>query len=77
MLGKKAGDIIIRHIREVIAYKIWLRLKKPIMAKAELQMHRMGSEAASARVVQLLISWFQADMPFSSAEMAEKSDPLF
>ena len=77
MLGKKGGDLIINHVRDVMSMKISKDLKRDASrSKAEQLKIRFTSEALAAALVSYLTNWLDADMPYSPEEMLEKSSEL-
>lgn len=77
MLGKKGGDLIIGHIRDVMSMKIAKDLKRDTSkSKAEQMKIHFTSEALSAALISYLTNWLDADMPYSSEEMAVKCNEL-
>lgn len=77
MLGKKGGDLIIGHIRDVMSLKIAKDLKRDASkSKAEQMKIHFTSEALSSALVSFLTNWLDADMPYSPEEMSEKCNEL-
>lgn len=77
MLGKKGGDLIIGHIRDVMSLKIAKDLKRDASkSKAEQMKIHFTSEALSSALVSYLTNWLDADMPYSPDEMSEKCNEL-
>ncbi len=77
MLGKKGGDLIIGHIRDVMSLKIAKDLKRDSSkSKSEQLKIYFTSEALSAALVSYLTNWLDADMPYSPEEMSEKCNEL-
>ena len=77
MLGKKGGDLIIGHIRDVMSLKIAKDLKRdsPTSKSEQLKIY-FTSEALSAALVSYLTNWLDEDMPYSSEEMSAKCNEL-
>ena len=69
MLGKNGGDLIINHIREMLALKIGKAL---VAQDNSLDTVRAGltADAWAALLVGLLRSWLEADLPISPDELA-------
>lgn len=77
MLGKKGGDLIIGHIRDVMSLKIAKDLKRDSSkSKSEQLKIYFTSEALSAALVSYLTNWLDEDMPYSSEEMSAKCNEL-
>ena len=77
MLGKKDGDLIIGHIRDVMSLKIAKDLKRDSSkSKSEQLKIYFTSEALSAALVSYLTNWLDEDMPYSSEEMSAKCNEL-
>lgn len=77
MLGKKGGDLIIGHIRDVMSLKIAKDLKRDSSkSKSEQLKIHFTSEALSAALVSYLTNWLDEDMPYSSEEMSAKCNEL-
>lgn len=77
MLGKKGGDLIIGHIRDVMSLKISKDLKRDSSkSKSEQLKIYFTSEALSAALVSYLTNWLDEDMPYSSEEMSAKCNEL-
>ena len=77
MLGKKGGNLIIGHIRDVMSLKIAKDLKRDSSkSKSEQLKIYFTSEALSAALVSYLTNWLDEDMPYSSEEMSAKCNEL-
>ena len=77
MLGKKGGDLIIGHIRDVMSLKIAKDLKRDSSkSKSEQLKIYFTSEALSAALVSYLTNWLDEDMPYRSEEMSAKCNEL-
>lgn len=77
MLGKKGGDLIIGHIRDVMSLKIAKDLKRDSSkSKSEQLKIYFTSAALSAALVSYLTNWLDEDMPYSSEEMSAKCNEL-
>ena len=77
MLGKKGGDLIIGHIRDVMSLKIAKDLKRDSSkSKSEQLKIYFTIEALSAALVSYLTNWLDEDMPYSSEEMSAKCNEL-
>jgi AcrR family transcriptional regulator len=77
LFGKKGGDIIINHLRGIIAHKIKKCYSSKISkGKEEQLMFTFITEASSFAVVSLLVSWLENDMPVPAEKMAAKSDEI-
>ena len=77
MLGKKGGDLILSHIKDVLSIKIENYFKKEgLGGKIHKIKYAFDSKALASALVSYLTSWLDADMPFSPEEMAEKSQEL-
>lgn len=77
MLGKKGGDLITGHIRDVMSLKIAKDLKRDSSkSKSEQLKIYFTSEALSAALVSYLTNWLDEDMPYSSEEMSAKCNEL-
>ena len=77
MLGKKGGDLIIGHIRDVMSLKIAKDLKRDSSkSKSEQLKIYFTSEALSAALVSYLTNGLDEDMPYSSEEMSAKCNEL-
>ena len=74
MIGKKSGEIVTRHLRDIIAFKISDYLKQ--QAQTEPKMRNLIAEAAAAAMISLITNWMEDGMVFSPVEIADKAQKL-
>lgn len=75
--GKKEGQIVWNHIRNIIAMKIteWIKLRRPEKMSGSTMLS-FETEAAASAMVTLLEKWVEQGMPFTPGQMADKSHEL-
>ena len=73
LIGYKDGALVLDYIRQVMFDKFKKTKGRGIKAS---KMHYYTCEAAASAIVRLLHCWLKDDMPFSPAEMAEKSEEI-
>lgn len=77
IFGKKAGDIIVQHLRDIIAHNIRKHYKaKAGKGRMEQHVFQFTVEAAAAAVVTFWVSWLENDIPVPAEEMARRSDEM-
>lgn len=74
MIGKKSGDAVVKHLRDLAASKISNFLKqrrniKPIMIN-------FYAEAAAAALISLLSNWVEEDLPVTLDEITDAAKIL-
>lgn len=74
MIGKNSGDIVARHLRDIMALKIsgYLKQKK----RTEPGMRNFIAEAAAAAIISLIENWLEDHKTISPLEMAAKAQDL-
>lgn len=77
LLGKKGGNIVTEHLREVMSHKILENLgKQRSKSRTGQKMFSFTADAAASAMVSLLTNWLENEMPFTPEEMAKTSDEL-
>ena len=78
LLGKKSGNLLLKHMQEVIRLKL-----NEIYKNANAEMHpadllrkKFMIEAASAALVSILSNWIEQDMPLGIEQMNEMCSVL-
>lgn len=74
MIGKKSGEIVTSHLRDIMAIKISDYLKQ--QTQTESKMRNLIAEAAAAAMTSLITNWMEEGMPFTVAEIAAKAQKL-
>lgn len=74
MIGKKGGDVVVRHLRDLVAYKIADYLVR--RGKTEPEMVNILAEATAAALISLLSNWVEKDQPIPSEKMAAVAQML-
>ena len=74
MIGKKSGEIVTSHLRDIMAIKISHYLKQQTQTASK--MRNLIAEAAAAAMISLLTNWIEEGMPFTVTEIADKAQKL-
>ena len=73
LLGKKSGNLLLKHMQEVIGFKL-NESNKSVNAKIhpdDLLRRKFIIGAASAALVNILSNWIEQDMPLDIEQMEE------
>ena len=74
MIGKNSGEIVTRHLRDIMAIKISDYLRQQM--QTEPKMRNLIAEAAAAAMISLITNWMEDGMVFSPTEIADKAQKL-
>jgi hypothetical protein len=74
MIGKKSGEIVTSHLRDIMALKISDYLKQ--QTQTEPKMRNLIAVAAAAAMMSLITNWMEDGMAFSPDEIADKAQKL-
>ncbi len=74
MIGKSSGEIVTRHLRDIMALNFCDYLKH--QKRTEPKMRNLIAEAAAAAMISLVTNWMEDGMTFSPAEIADKAQKL-
>ena len=74
MIGKKGGDVVVSHLRDLVAHRIADYLVQ--RGKTEPEMVNILSEAAAAALISLLSNWVEEDQPVLPEKMAAFAQKL-
>lgn len=74
MIGKQSGDAVVKHLRDLISYKISDYLKK----RGDVKPPKITflSDAAAAALISLLSNWVEEDLPVTLDEITNLAQTL-
>jgi len=68
MIGRSGGDIVARHLREVLAWRLTEQLAQ--RPEPDPARDRLLAEAAAAALVSVVVTWVEEDLPLDPHEVA-------
>lgn len=74
MIGKKSGELGIRHLREIISKKILDYIEEQSIIDSTMK--TIMAEAATSALISLMVSWMEEGMLLPAKEIAEKAQHL-